>query len=214
DSIVLRWSDALLQGVRSSRLGPPMVARALAIAHTCMYDAWAAYDHKAVGTRLGSLLRRPPRERTLANLEQAVSFAAYRAAADLFPDSDSAEFGPLMGELGYDAGDRTTDTSTPTGIGNVAAKAVLDLHHRDGANPVWIARIPRAGTGTPPHQRRPDGRAEADRRVLGGRPALRASARPLEPLRAIRRAARPSRRSRARPRARREALLRSHERRL
>jgi hypothetical protein len=134
DSIVLRWSDALLRGVRNSRLGPPMVARALAIAHTSMYDAWAAYDHKAVGTRLGGSLRRPPRERTLANLERAVSFAAYRAAADLFPASDSAVFGPLMRELGYDALDRTTDTSTPTGIGNVAANAVLDLHHRDGAN--------------------------------------------------------------------------------
>lgn len=39
-----------------------------------------------------------------------------------------------MRSLGYDAGDRSTDTSTPTGIGNVAAQAVLDLRHRDGAN--------------------------------------------------------------------------------
>jgi hypothetical protein len=130
----LQWNDALLQGVRSSRLGPPMVARALAIAHTCMYDAWAAYDHKAVGTRLGGLLRRPPRERTLANMKQAVSFAAYRAAVDLFPGSASSLFDPRMRELGYAVDDRTTDTSTPTGIGNVAASAVLDFHHRDGAN--------------------------------------------------------------------------------
>jgi hypothetical protein len=67
ERIVLQWNEALLQGVRSFRLGPPMVARALAIGHTCMCDAWAAYDHKAVGARLGGLLRRPPRERTLAN---------------------------------------------------------------------------------------------------------------------------------------------------
>jgi hypothetical protein len=134
ESVVLQWNDALLQGVRSSRLGPPMVARALAIAHTCMYDAWAAYDHKAVGTRLGGLLRRPPRERTLANMKQAVSFAAYRAAVDLFPGSASSVFDPRMRELGYAVDDRTTDTSTPTGIGNVAASAVLDFHHRDGAN--------------------------------------------------------------------------------
>jgi hypothetical protein len=134
DTVVLQWNDALLQGIRSSRLGPPMVARALAIAHTCMFDAWAVYDQKAVGTRLGGLLRRPPRERTLANLNQAVSFAAYRAAVDLFPDSASAVFDPLMRELGYDGADRSTDTSTPTGIGNVAAQAVLDFRHRDGAN--------------------------------------------------------------------------------
>jgi len=134
ESVVVQWNDALLQGVRSSRLGPPMVARALAIAHTCMYDAWAAYDHKAVGTRLGGLLRRPPRESTLANMKQAVSFAAYRAAVDLFPGSISTVFDPLMRELAYDVTDRTTDTATPTGIGNVAAGAVLDFHHRDGAN--------------------------------------------------------------------------------
>jgi hypothetical protein len=272
ESVVLRWNDALLQGVRSSRLGPPMVARALAIAHTCMYDAWAAYDHKAVGTRLGGLLRRPPRERTIANMKQAVSFAAYRAAVDLFPGSTSGVFDALMHELGYDAADRTTDTSTPTGIGNVAANAVLDFHHRDGANQLgdepggaqgvpysdytgyvpandpmdirkpfdpsavhdpsswqplryvdaagnlvtpgfvgaqWqrattfalspgslrsfdrsgqirIAGLPRAGAGTARHQRRPDGRAEADCRVLGRRSELRTSTRPLEPVRAAR----------------------------
>jgi hypothetical protein len=133
DGVVVRCNDALLQGIRGSRLGPPMVARALAIAHTCMYDAWAAYDHRAVGTRLGGLLRRPPRERTLANMRQAISFAAYSAGLDLFP-GDSSVFDALMRGLGYDGGDRSRDTSTATGIGNVAARAVLDLHHRDGAN--------------------------------------------------------------------------------
>src|ERR687887_222376 len=64
DSVVVRWNDAVLRAVAGSRLGPPMVARALAIAHTCMYDAWAAYDEKAVGPRLGAFLRRPPRQRT------------------------------------------------------------------------------------------------------------------------------------------------------
>jgi hypothetical protein len=37
-----------LQGDRDSSFGPPMIARALAIVHTCMYDAWAAYDAKAI----------------------------------------------------------------------------------------------------------------------------------------------------------------------
>lgn len=111
-----------------------MVARALAIAHTCMYDAWAAYDERAVGTALGGSLRQPARSRTLANTEQAVSFAAYRAAADLFPASTASVFEPLMLSLGYEPGDASTDTSTPTGVGNVAARAVLDASHNDGAN--------------------------------------------------------------------------------
>jgi hypothetical protein len=59
DNGVIRWNEAVLQGVRDSKLGPPMVARALAIVHTCIYDAWAAYDKDAVGTRLGVSLRRP-----------------------------------------------------------------------------------------------------------------------------------------------------------
>jgi hypothetical protein len=134
DSVVLQWNNAFLEGVRRSRLGPPMVARALAVAHTCMYDAWAAYDHKAVGTRLGGSLRQPPRERTLANMKQAVSFAAYRAAVDLFSGGASSVFDPLMRSLGYDAGDRSTDSAMPAGVGNAAAQAVLDFHHRDGAN--------------------------------------------------------------------------------
>src|ERR1700682_4168952 len=75
DSVVLRWNEAALQGVRDTKLGPPMVARALAIVHTCLFDAWAAYDHQAVGTRLGGALRRPSRERTLAHVNQAISFA-------------------------------------------------------------------------------------------------------------------------------------------
>jgi hypothetical protein len=71
-----------------------MVARALAIGHTCIYDAWAAYDPKAAGTRLGGSLRRPPAERTLPHIQQAISYAAYRAACDLFPGSISPVFDP------------------------------------------------------------------------------------------------------------------------
>ncbi len=134
ESVVVRWNNALLQGVRDSKLGPPMVARALAIVHTCIYDAWAAYDQKAVGTRLSGSLRRPPSERRLASMNQAISFAAYRAAVDLFPGSRSSAFDPLMQSLGYEPGDLSADSSTPTGIGNVAARAVLDFRHRDGAN--------------------------------------------------------------------------------
>src|SRR3989442_648179 len=84
-SATVSGGTAALQGVRDSRLGPPMVARALAIVHTCIYEAWAAYDHHAIGTRLGAALRRPSREHTRANKEAAISFAAYRAAVDIFP---------------------------------------------------------------------------------------------------------------------------------
>jgi hypothetical protein len=135
DSVVLQWNAAALQAIRDTHPGPPICARALAIVSTCMYDAWAAYDPLAVGTRLGGSLRRPALERTAPNKEKAISFAAYRALADLFPQPDQVQkFTALMRQLGYDPGDSSTDVTTPSGIGNVAAQAVLEFRHHDGAN--------------------------------------------------------------------------------
>jgi uncharacterized protein DUF6851/vanadium-dependent haloperoxidase-like protein len=133
-NVVVQWNDAALQGVRDSKIGPPMVARALFIVHNCVYDAWAAYDRRAVGTVFGRSLRRPKSERTLANKNQAISFAAYRAAVDLFPGDKGAVFDPLMASLGYDINDNSTDATTPTGIGNVTCEAILAIRHNDGSN--------------------------------------------------------------------------------
>jgi uncharacterized protein DUF6851 len=99
-----------------------------------MYDAWAAYDPIAVGTRFGGDIRRPVDEHTDANKAQAISFAAYRALVDLFPTQKTVVFDPLVESLGYDPSDTTTDTSTPTGIGNVTAGAALAFRHTDGSN--------------------------------------------------------------------------------
>ncbi|MFI7125026.1 vanadium-dependent haloperoxidase [Nonomuraea sp. NPDC050153] len=127
---VVRWNQALLAAVRGGTLGPPLVARALAIVHTCAYDAWAAYDAVAVGTRLGGSLRRPAPERTDANKAEAVSFAAHLAAVDLYP-AQRATFDALMAELGYDPADAS---SVPAQTGVTACRAVLDLRHTDGSN--------------------------------------------------------------------------------
>lgn len=133
-NVVVQWNNAALQGVRDSKLGPPMVSRALAIVHTCIYDAWAAYDGRAAGTRLGGSLRRPRGERTGINKNAAISFAAYRAAVDLFPADDETVFRPLMAKLGYNPDDDSLDTSTASGVGNVACEAVLQFRHHDGSN--------------------------------------------------------------------------------
>jgi Domain of unknown function (DUF6851)/VCPO second helical-bundle domain len=167
-NVVLEWNDALLQAVRDSKLGPPMVARALAVAHTCVYDAWAAYDRAAVGTRLGDALRRPAHERRFAAKVDAVSYAAYRAATDLLPGSRASVFDPLMARLGLDPADTSQDTSTAAGIGNVAAQAVLAFRHRDGANqlgdePGGLAGVPYSDyTGYTPQNQPLDTRASLD----------------------------------------------------
>jgi hypothetical protein len=135
ESVVLQWNDTALQAIRDTHPGPPMCARDLAIVATCMYDAWAAYDPTAVGTRLGGTLRRPAAERTLANKNQAISFAAYRALADLFPQTaEVSMFTAEMHSLGYNPADPSTDPSTPSRVGNMAAQAVIEFRHHDGAN--------------------------------------------------------------------------------
>src|ERR1700730_235772 len=84
-NVVIQWNNAALQGVRDSKIGPPMVARALAIVHTCIYDAWAAYDKRVLGTQLGGSLRQHHSKHKQNNQNKAISFAAYRATVDLFP---------------------------------------------------------------------------------------------------------------------------------
>jgi hypothetical protein len=133
DNVVLRWNSAALQAVRNTRFAPPLTARALAITHTAMFDAWAAYDDVAVATRLSTRLRRPEDERTDENKKQAISFAAYRALLNLFPTQKNS-FDELMVELGYDVADESIDPATAAGLGNAAAAAVLEFRQHDGAN--------------------------------------------------------------------------------
>ena len=133
DNVVLRWDEELLQAIRANPAGtgPTITARALGVAHTAMFDAWAAYDARAVGTRYGGTLRRPVTERTLENKNKAISFAAYAALVDLFP-SRQEDFALQMKELGY-ATDGS-DLSTPAKIGQLVARAVTDFRHKDGSN--------------------------------------------------------------------------------
>jgi hypothetical protein len=131
DSVVLVWNEEVLESVRRLPPGPTVTARALAILHTAIYDAWAAYDPVAVGTRLGGGLRQPEAERTQANKERAVSFAAYLALVDLFP-ARAAVFEQRMATLGY-ATDGSDD-SMPAMVGTTAAQEVLDFRHADGSN--------------------------------------------------------------------------------
>ena len=133
DNVALRWNEELLQSIRANPAGtgPTVTARALGVAHTSMFDAWAAYDTRAIGTRYGNKLRRPPQEHTLENKNKAVSFAAYATLVDLFP-ARADDFALQMKELGYSVDG--SDTSTPAKIGTTAAQAVIAFRHKDGSN--------------------------------------------------------------------------------
>ncbi|MEA2164510.1 MAG: hypothetical protein QOK37_2637 [Thermoanaerobaculia bacterium] len=136
-SAAYEWLDISLEATAREvdRHGarPTIISRTLAVALTAMYDAWAAYDDKAVGTRLGATLRRPASERTQANKEKAIAYATYRALVDVYPE-DKSWIDEQMRARGFDPGYASMDRTTPQGIGNVAAAAVCAYRHHDGAN--------------------------------------------------------------------------------
>lgn len=136
DTINVEWNAVLLQAIRDTRPGPPMSARSIAVVHTCIYDAWAAYDATANGTRFGGALRQPAGARTEANKRKAISYAAVMALSDQFP-ARKADFTAKLAALGYDTSARalaTRATNTPEGVANTACEAVLKFRHADGSN--------------------------------------------------------------------------------
>lgn len=137
NSAAYQWLDIALEATAREHERilprPTIGSRMLAIVVTAMYDAWAAYDERAVGTRLGGSLRRPPAERTLANKEKAIAYATYRTLLYLFPE-DTAWIVEQMRAKGLDPNDASTDLSTPQGVGNTAAAAVIEYRRHDGSN--------------------------------------------------------------------------------
>ncbi|MDQ1817656.1 hypothetical protein RBA41_30585 [Massilia sp. CCM 9210] len=130
---VIAWNNIALDAVRATRMAPPIAARALAIVHSAMYEAWAAYDSVALGQYLGSQLRRPDAERTPANKALAISFAAYTALLDQFPSQQTA-FDAHLAALNSRPIDAYNNSATAPRVGTIAAHAVLDRCRDDGAN--------------------------------------------------------------------------------
>lgn len=129
-SAAYRWMMIMQEasGRSVDRVGarPTIISRDMAIVMTAMYDAWAAYDEKAVGTRLGGRLRRPASERTLENKERSIAYACQRALKYVYPE-DAAWIDEQMKKEGYDPAGRDE-------VGCAAADAVIEYRRSDGAN--------------------------------------------------------------------------------
>jgi hypothetical protein len=143
DNVALKWSEQTLAAIRTQPIAPTVASRVLAVVQTSVYDAWAAYDPVAVGTRLGGSLRRPTAEErdNPDNKSMAISYAAYRALVDLFPTGKRHDdVVAFMTALGYDPGFTSTDIRqapaelVAAAVGNRAAEAVLDFRHGDRSN--------------------------------------------------------------------------------
>ncbi len=136
DNLVLNWNETMLAAVRANPPRPTVTARNLHLVHNAIYDAWAAYDAVAIGTRYGDALRRPADEHTEANMALAVNYAAHRTASALYPQNSDL-FDAVMQAQGLPIDWDDHDPASPVGIGNLAAEAVLAYWADDGSN--WQA---------------------------------------------------------------------------
>ncbi len=148
-SLASEWLDIALEATAREvdRHGPrpTLLSRTLAIPLTAMFDAWSAYDDRAVSSTAGDKLRRPKAERTLTNKREAISYAMLRALLDVYAE-DADYINAQMRRLGYDPQKATVDPTTAAGIGLLAASSVLSSRRNDGANQDGAAP---GGDGTP-----------------------------------------------------------------
>ena len=112
---------------------PTVTSRILGLVWTAIYDAWSRYDSTAKPVYLRHVERRPFSEFTEKNKEITISFAAYEALKQFY-FADTVILGDYMSSLGMDASDQSLDPSTPSGIGKLAARAVIEARLTDGAN--------------------------------------------------------------------------------
>jgi hypothetical protein len=92
DSVVLAWNQQVLNAIKETKTGPTIAARALAVVHTAIYDAWAAYDPVAVDSRQRLRVNprpAPARRRTHPRQQdQGGQLRRLCRLVDLFPGQD------------------------------------------------------------------------------------------------------------------------------
>jgi len=142
------WNRVAVRALRTGRRGTLSAARILALLHTCMYNAWAAYDDHARQTTHGVAVRLPRAERDAASKAVAMSHAAHLALAQALP-ARRAAFDAHLASLGLDL-TMLPAPLTPAGIGHSQAAAMLGSWHGEDARvPTFAARIAEPAPGRP-----------------------------------------------------------------
>lgn len=137
NNIAYKWGkmalDATANDTERFNPRPTITSRFLGLIFTSVFDAWTVYDPEAIPVYLEGISKRPAAEQTETNKEIAISYAAYRSLSEYYY-ADEAMYTQLMVDLGYDPNNNTLDPSTPEGIGNLAALAVINARKNDGSN--------------------------------------------------------------------------------
>lgn len=137
ENLAYKWGHLALQATANDteRFSPrpTITSRYLALIFVAVFDAWSRYDNKAIPVYLENVQRRPTAEHTLKNKEIAISYAAFRAMNEYYY-TDKPLFEQFMKEQGFDPSNNSLDPSTPEGIGNLAAQAIINGRKGDGSN--------------------------------------------------------------------------------
>lgn len=137
ENVAYQWGKMALDATASDterfKPRPTITSRYLGLIFTSIFDAWSRYDSSAEPVYLTEIDRRPANEQTLENKEIAISYAAFGAMKEYYY-SDTKMFEKLMKKLGLDPKNTSLDPNTPEGIGNLAAKAVIEARKNDGSN--------------------------------------------------------------------------------
>ena len=148
ENVAYKWGGMALEATAldTERFNPrpTITSRYLGLIFTAVFDAWSRFDEKATPVYLDGVERRPLDEMTLKNKEIAISYAALRTMNEYYY-TDSALFEKFMKEeLGLDPMDTSMDPTTPAGIGNLAAKAVIEARKGDGVGSPSIFQMDKA----------------------------------------------------------------------
>ena len=121
-----QWNRLICDAIHLVNFPPTIAARALAIVHTAMYDAWTNYNDGGceVSTTTGSRLKQPDSDCTSENREKTYSHAAYTTAHALFwcllPPEHKSMFRDFMCDCGYNPDDKNLEPDNAVGIGNLS----------------------------------------------------------------------------------------------
>lgn len=140
--LALQWNQLTLDAIKLTRTSPPLAARALAMVHTAMYDAWSVYSKCAFSTTTARYIKRHEEGCGENEIEKTFSYAAYRVLTDLFwlalPAENRNMFRDLMIKCNYYPDDCSFDITTAQGIGNLVARLGTDYRHGDESNQLGI----------------------------------------------------------------------------
>jgi hypothetical protein len=122
------------QGVTISADGSdvPLIVDHAMLLELAWFDAIAPFNAKAVGI-YSNLGRRPSAENTNRNKNTAVIYSSYRILNKLIPEF-SAEWSTMLKSVGLDPDDARENTDTAVGLGNLAARRILEARAKDGMN--------------------------------------------------------------------------------